>query len=54
MNSSESLKNQGNEAFKKGDFSEAETLYQQAIVMDPANHVLYSNWSGALINLGRN
>ena len=53
MTSAEEFKVQGNEAFKKGEYDKAIGLYQKAIELDPQNHVLYSNKSGALINVGK-
>lgn len=53
MSSAEEYKNQGNEAFKRGEFESAVGLYSLAIEQDQSNHVLFSNKSGALINLGK-
>ncbi len=36
-----SLKDQGNEEFKKGGYLKAAALYTKAIKEDPSNHVLY-------------
>lgn len=53
MTSAEEFKVYGNEAFKKGDFESAIGFYQKAIELDPQNHVLFSNKSGALINVSK-
>lgn len=37
------LKDQGNELFQAGKTQESIVIYSQAIVLDPDNHVLYSN-----------
>ncbi len=34
---------QSNTACQNGDFERAVTLYTEAIALDPANHILYSN-----------
>lgn len=36
-----SLKDQGNEFFKSGNYLKAAALYTQAIKLDPSNHTLY-------------
>jgi len=45
--SAEDLKAKGNQAFTKGDFAEAVKFFSEAINLDPKNHILYSNRSGA-------
>lgn len=45
--SSEELKNKGNTAFSAGNYDEAIQAFTAAINVDPNNHVLYSNRSGA-------
>ena len=42
-----------NAACQSGDFEKAISLYTEAIQLDPANHILYSNRSAALIKLGQ-
>ena len=42
-----------NAACQSGDFEKAISLYTEAIKLDPANHILYSNRSAALIKLGQ-
>lgn len=48
---STSLKDQGNEEFKKENYLKAAALYAQAVKEDPQNAVLYSNKSAALLKL---
>jgi tetratricopeptide (TPR) repeat protein len=43
------LKDQGNKAFAAKDYDKAIDLFTQAIAVDSANHVLYSNRSAALV-----
>ncbi|KAI5303054.1 Hsp90 cochaperone [Ascosphaera atra] len=43
----EALKAEGNKAFAAKDFDTAVAKFTQAIELDPTNHVLYSNRSGA-------
>ncbi|KAL4200204.1 hypothetical protein AMTRI_Chr03g148580 [Amborella trichopoda] len=45
------LKDQGNELFKAGNYLKAAALYTQAIKADPSNATLYSNRSAAFLNL---
>lgn len=49
----ERVKAQGNDALKLGKFSEAVSLYGQAIGLDPTNAVYLSNRSSALASLSR-
>ena len=44
---------QSNAACQTGDFALAVTLYTEAIRLDPANHILYSNRSAAHVKLGQ-
>ncbi|KAK4188277.1 STIP1 homology and U box-containing protein 1 [Podospora australis] len=37
------FREEGNRRFQKGDYNMAESLYSQAIIADPKNHVLYTN-----------
>ncbi|XP_074307189.1 uncharacterized protein LOC141642313 [Silene latifolia] len=46
-----SLKDQGNEFFKAGNYLKAAALYTQAIKIDPNNPTLYSNRAAAFLNL---
>uniref|UniRef100_A0A1D1YAM2 Heat shock protein STI n=1 Tax=Anthurium amnicola TaxID=1678845 RepID=A0A1D1YAM2_9ARAE len=46
-----SLKDQGNELFKAGNYLKAAALYTQAIKSDPSNPTLYSNRSAAFLHL---
>ncbi|XP_021716935.1 serine/threonine-protein phosphatase 5-like [Chenopodium quinoa] len=46
-----SLKDQGNEFFKAGNYLKAAALYTQAIKKDPNNATLYSNRAAAFLNL---
>lgn len=45
-------KEKGNAAFNKKDFKEAVKYFSEAIELDPSNHVLYSNRSGAYVSMG--
>lgn len=47
------MKAKGNAAFQAGNYDEAATLFSEAIVLKPDNHILYSNRSGAYVSLGR-
>ena len=44
---------QSNAACQTGDFPLAISLYTEAIRLDPANHILYSNRSAAHVKLGQ-
>lgn len=44
---------QSNVACQNGDYERAVQLYSDAIALDPANHILYSNRSAAFIKLGK-
>ncbi|XAR49069.1 hypothetical protein NMG60_11032115 [Bertholletia excelsa] len=46
-----SLKDQGNEFFKSGNYLKAAALYTQAIKQDPSNATLYSNRAAAFLHL---
>ncbi|KAI9984681.1 hypothetical protein PInf_006045 [Phytophthora infestans] len=46
-------KNEGNEAFKKQDYSNAVAKYTEAIEIDPTNHVYFSNRSAAYAGWGK-
>eukprot|EP00698_Gefionella_okellyi_P005642 TRINITY_DN15116_c0_g1_i1.p1 TRINITY_DN15116_c0_g1~~TRINITY_DN15116_c0_g1_i1.p1 ORF type:complete len:610 (-),score=114.84 TRINITY_DN15116_c0_g1_i1:143-1972(-) len=48
----EDLKLAGNVAFNSQDFSTAIDLFNQGIVLDPKNHVLFSNRAAAYLGLG--
>ncbi|KAK5198256.1 Hsp90 cochaperone [Exophiala xenobiotica] len=47
----DALKAEGNKAFAAKDFTTAVEKFSQAIELDPSNHVLYSNRSGAYASL---
>ncbi|OVA15535.1 Tetratricopeptide TPR-1 [Macleaya cordata] len=47
----ESLKDQGNEFFKAGNYLKAAAIYTQAIKKDPSNATLYSNRAAAFLHL---
>jgi len=47
----DALKAEGNKAFAAKNFEEAIDKFSQAIELDPSNHVLYSNRSGAYASL---
>ncbi|KAI9802259.1 MAG: hypothetical protein M1825_002980 [Sarcosagium campestre] len=47
----EALKSEGNKAFSENRFDEAVAKFSEAIELDPNNHVLYSNRSGAYASL---
>lgn len=47
----EQLKSQGNASFKAGDYTNAESLYTQAILKNPANPLLFTNRANARLKL---
>ncbi|XP_048585983.1 stress-induced-phosphoprotein 1 [Nematostella vectensis] len=47
------LKDQGNAALSAGDTQKAIEFYTEAILLDPANHVFYSNRSAAFAKLSK-
>ncbi|OMJ08708.1 Heat shock protein sti1-like protein [Smittium culicis] len=47
MSTSEQFKALGNKAFTSGDYQDAIKNFTSAIELDPENHILYSNRSGA-------
>ncbi|EXJ59468.1 stress-induced-phosphoprotein 1 [Cladophialophora psammophila CBS 110553] len=47
----DALKAEGNKAFAAKDFTTAVEKFSQAIELDPTNHVLYSNRSGAYASI---
>jgi len=49
--SADEFKAKGNSAFTSGKFDEAVSLFSEAIKLDPTNHILYSNRSGAYASL---
>ena len=49
----EAKKALGNRAHAKKDYSAAVEHFSEAIELDPSNHVLYSNRSACLAELGR-
>ncbi|EAL61181.1 tetratricopeptide-like helical domain-containing protein [Dictyostelium discoideum AX4] len=48
------FKNQGNAAFSSKDYNSAVKCFDQAIELDPSNHILYSNRSASLLALDKN
>lgn len=46
-------KNEGNQAFKSGDYEKAIELYGKAIETDSTQPSFYSNRCGAFINLNK-
>lgn len=48
----EEFKQQGNAAFKQGNNKEAIDRYSDGLLLDPGNHVLYSNRSAAYLKMG--
>eukprot|EP01114_Cavostelium_apophysatum_P008184 TRINITY_DN2050_c0_g2_i2.p1 TRINITY_DN2050_c0_g2~~TRINITY_DN2050_c0_g2_i2.p1 ORF type:complete len:178 (-),score=30.99 TRINITY_DN2050_c0_g2_i2:69-602(-) len=49
--SADELKAKGNKAFTEGKFDESVKHFTDAINLDPKNHILYSNRSGAYASL---
>lgn len=47
----DALKAEGNKLFAEKKFTESIEKFSQAIELDPTNHVLYSNRSGAYASL---
>lgn len=47
------LKEQGNKHLQMGEFTKAIEFYTEAIIIDPSNHVLYSNRSAAYAKDGK-
>lgn len=47
------LKGLGNQCFQEQKFEEAVKYFSQAIKLDPKDHILYSNLSGAYASLGK-
>lgn len=47
------LKNKGNKALAEGDYQGAADFYSKGLELDPNNHVLYSNRSGAYASLNQ-
>lgn len=48
---SDDLKNKGNKAFSEGRYDQAIIHFTDAINVDPKNHILYSNRSGAYASM---
>merc|ERR1719453_568180 len=46
-------KNEGNAAFKSGNFQQAAVFYTEALALDATQHALYSNRAACFIKLGR-
>lgn len=47
----EQLKDRGNQHFKNGDYVNAEALYTQAIMRNPANPLIFTNRANARMKL---
>merc|ERR1719231_2023467 len=46
-------KNEGNAAFKAGNFQQAAVFYTEALARDASQHALYSNRAACFLKLGR-
>ena len=46
------LKAKGNQLFGNGKFAESETVYTEAIALDPSEGALYSNRAAARLKMG--
>ena len=53
MQTAQQFKDEGNKAFKSGDYNQAIEHYTKAIELDSTNPTYYSNRSGAQFNLGK-
>lgn len=51
---STALKEKGNECFKNGNYEKAIEYYSQAILIEPNDHILYSNRSASYLNINKN
>eukprot|EP00636_Phaeomonas_parva_P000211 CAMPEP_0118864790 /NCGR_PEP_ID=MMETSP1163-20130328/9260_1 /TAXON_ID=124430 /ORGANISM="Phaeomonas parva, Strain CCMP2877" /LENGTH=1024 /DNA_ID=CAMNT_0006798953 /DNA_START=171 /DNA_END=3245 /DNA_ORIENTATION=- len=47
------MKERGNRRFKQQDYSGALALYSRALLLDPSNHLLYSNRAACQLKLGQ-
>merc|ERR1719355_575028 len=46
-------KNEGNAAFKAGNYQQAAVFYTEAMTLDASQHALYSNRAACFLKLGR-
>merc|ERR1719230_2407549 len=46
-------KNEGNAAFKAGNFQQAAVFYTEALTLDAKQHAIYSNRAACFLKLGR-
>lgn len=53
MSTAQHFKDLGNQAFKENKFEEAAKFYSQAIEINPNDHILYSNRSGAYASISK-
>lgn len=53
MDAAADFKNKGNDAFRNGEFDKAVEWFTKAIEVNPNDHVLYSNRSGAYCSLNK-
>ncbi|CAK62208.1 unnamed protein product (macronuclear) [Paramecium tetraurelia] len=53
MSTAQQFKDLGNQAFKENKFEDAAKFYSQAIELNPNDHILYSNRSGAYASLSK-